>query len=243
MDSSLRLYEGYAQAKHWQEENFGQISEGERHYLRSELTRHGVSLRGRHMLEIGFGSGNFLRFARDEGADVVGIEIQDDLLTRAAANGFEAYPSLEALHMANGKRSFTLVVAFDVLEHLTADEAIDMLKKLRDLVDPSEGMLLARFPNGDSPFSLPIQNGDFTHRSTLGAGVVGQLLRHSGWKLAYLGEPTWAFNSMRDVMVGGTRNLLRRGFEKIILQVYYGRSGPQTFYPNYILTAKPLPRP
>ena len=239
MHNAYDLYDGYVQAKQWHDQNFGKISEVERHYFRSEIMRHGLALDGRRILEIGFGNGNFLRFARDEGADAVGIEIQDDLLKLAASNGFEAYSTVDALRMRNTGRPFALIAAFDVLEHLTPAEAIETLRKLRDLTDPSEGMLLARFPNGDSPFSLPIQNGDFTHRTALGAGIVSQILRRSGWKLAYLGEPTWAFNSMRGRLVGGTQNLLRRSLEKFLLPVFYGRGGPPTLYYNYILVAKP----
>jgi 2-polyprenyl-3-methyl-5-hydroxy-6-metoxy-1,4-benzoquinol methylase len=239
MNNAHDLYDGYAQAKQWHDQNFGKISDAERHYLRSEITRHQLALGGRRVLEIGFGNVSFLRFARDEGADAVGIEIQDDLLKLAAENGFEAYSTIDALRMRNIGQPFALIAAFDVLEHLTPAEAIEMLRKLRDLADLSEGILLARFPNGDSPLSLPIQNGDFTHRTALGAGIVKQILQRSGWKLAYLGEPTWAFSSMRDRLVGGTRHLLRRSLEGVLLSVFYGRGGPPTLYHNYILVAKP----
>jgi hypothetical protein len=230
-------YDGYAAQKGWLATAFGTCPDAEAGYYAAELARFGVQCSGRRILEFGFGNGAFMRFARDNGADVVGIEIQNDLLQLARLNGYTVYPDLDSAIVAQPARDFDLLVAFDVLEHLEPDEAIDSLNKLGQLARPDSALLIARFPNGDSPFGLALQNGDFTHRFALGAGIVRQLLQRSGWQLNYLGEPKLVLNSFRHFAVRGSLNLVRRLLERLVLSLYFGRSGPITLVSNYLLVA------
>lgn len=125
----------------------------------------GIPLAGRRVLEIGFGEGAFLAWARAQGAAVAGIEINDAMLDAARRHGFEvSNASLSGL-LARGER-YAVIVAFDVLEHWDAGELADHLASIRQLLDDG-GVFLARFPNGQSPFGRVYQHGDFTHKSTL----------------------------------------------------------------------------
>jgi SAM-dependent methyltransferase len=232
-------YDGYTELKGWHPSAFSACTAGERAYYDAELVRHGFTCKGRRILELGYGNGSFLGFARDSGADVVGIEIQAELLGAARDRGFVVYRSLDQVLEVEAEKSFDLVVAFDVIEHLSPDEAVEMLRKMHRLVKEGTGLLLARFPNGDSPFSLPFQNGDYTHRTAVGAGMIKQMLGNSGWKINYLGEPVWILATLKDRILRGGRHFLRRFLERLVVTLYYGVNGPSTLFYNYILSASP----
>jgi 2-polyprenyl-3-methyl-5-hydroxy-6-metoxy-1,4-benzoquinol methylase len=109
---NANLYGGYAQWKQW--EGDFQASDRDARYFAAEFS--GVALAGKRVLEIGFGNGRFLAWAKSQGALVAGTEIEETMLARAREKGFVALPpALDAL--AAGTERFDVVVAFDVFEH------------------------------------------------------------------------------------------------------------------------------
>lgn len=171
------LYHGYADWKDWQ----GDFSASDRdaRYFAAELRD--VDIAGKRVLEIGFGNGRFLAWAKANGATVSGTEINERMLARAREKGFEAYSaSLDALVAANVR--FDVVVAFDVFEHWEKPTLIANLKHIATLLDAG-GTLLARFPNGQSPFGRVYQYGDITHETALSASSVAQLAQMTGFEV------------------------------------------------------------
>lgn len=67
----------------------------ERAYFEGE-TRD-VKIRAADVLEIGFGSGSFLAWARERGARIAGSEINETLLTAAREEGIELLPAASTL--------------------------------------------------------------------------------------------------------------------------------------------------
>lgn len=166
-------YAHYAQWKQWG----GAFAprDKEARYLSAELQ--GIPLQGRDVLEIGFGNGGFLAWARSQGAQVAGIEINDAMLEAARRHGFEA-SGASLVELAERDRRYDLIVAFDVLEHWDATELLQNLGSIRRLLRDG-GVFLARFPNGQSPYGRVFQHGDFSHKSTL-----------SSYKIEYLATAT-----------------------------------------------------
>lgn len=160
-DARLDPYAHYAEWKQWG----GAFAPGDKEarYFASEFE--GIPLQGRRVLEIGFGNGNFLAWARGQGADVAGIEINDAMLDAARRHGFEASGATLDELVAQGK-SYDLIVAFDVLEHWSTEELLRHFALIRRLLR-DDGVFVARFPNGQSPFGRVFQHGDFSHQSTL----------------------------------------------------------------------------
>ena len=159
--ADAQAYGGYTEWKRW--DGAFRASEKESRYFAAEFA--GIELAGRRVLEIGFGNGAFMAWAREQGADVAGIELNADMREAAHRNGFEAIDlSLDAL-AARGAR-YDVIVAFDVLEHWHTEELVRNVRCIRDLLRDG-GVFLARFPNGQSPFGRAYQHGDFTHKSTL----------------------------------------------------------------------------
>lgn len=176
------FYRGYADWKQWQ----GDFAPSERdaRYFAAELA--GIELSGLRVLEIGFGNGSFMAWAHAQGAQVTGTEIDAAMIAHATAKGFDAQPApLDALVAAG--RTFDLVAAFDVFEHWHKDELIANLRHVHALLVPG-GRLLARFPNGQSPFGRVHQYGDLTHVTVLSASSMRQLAAMTGFEVQRIGN-------------------------------------------------------
>ena len=179
---SAQLYSGYADWKNWRGE-FAP-SDREARYFAAELAD--VPLAGKRVLEIGFGNGSFLAWAKALGAEVVGTEIDAVMIEHARARGFDARPaSLEALLMANER--FDLVVAFDVFEHWDKPTLVASLTQFAGLLHAG-GQVLARFPNGQSPFGRVHQYGDLTHQTVLSASSILQLAKMTDFAVVRVGN-------------------------------------------------------
>lgn len=129
-------------------------------------------------LEIGFGNGSFLGFARNQGLDIDGVELIPELVNLAKENGYKAHCSIDDIK----KDEYDLIVMFDVLEHIDSDLIINELIKLKDLL-ATNGKILIRTPNGASPFGLANQHGDITHITVVTESKVAYWAKESGLRL------------------------------------------------------------
>jgi len=166
---SVDRYAGYAQWKRWQ--GVFEVSERDARYFAAEFRD--MPLRGKRVLEIGFGNGNFLAWAKSEGAEISGLEINPDMLAAAARHGYAARNAALGALVGEDAR-YDLIVAFDVIEHWDTDELMANVRHIAALLADG-GMFLARFPNGHSPFGRVYQHGDFTHKSVISHYKIGYL--------------------------------------------------------------------
>lgn len=182
----------YTEWKQWHDAGFAQCSRGEARYFAWHLARcHPTPVRT--ALELGYGNGNFLGFARQRGISVVGVETQAALRQRASAAGIENHASIDALA---ADRQFDLVVAFDVFEHVEQAALPGLLRQLAGHL-AADGVLLCRVPNGESPFGRYFQHGDLTHVTTLGLSKFTQLASITGLAVLCHGELPW-YRSARN---------------------------------------------
>jgi 2-polyprenyl-3-methyl-5-hydroxy-6-metoxy-1,4-benzoquinol methylase len=175
-------YEDYEVEKGWDDKAFGLFTEEDAAYFASEVK--GLAPVGRdplRVLEIGFGNGRFLGWAAAQRYTTAGLEINERLVARANAHGFNAASSLDGL-ADSAPKEFDLIAAFDVLEHIQRDHLVGFLRQLRGCCHP-ETRLVFRFPNGDNPFALYLQNGDWTHRTGIGSHMIAQLADLAGYEL------------------------------------------------------------
>jgi 2-polyprenyl-3-methyl-5-hydroxy-6-metoxy-1,4-benzoquinol methylase len=154
-------YESYTEWKGWHLD-FA-FSEEDGWYFAKEFGA--IARTGKKILEIGFGSGSFLAWAKQQGAEVYGVELQNEIVEAAKKHGFIAVDNIDEL-MAYRGDGFDAIVAIDVLEHLSSESMSALFRSCEKLLKPS-GVLIARVPNGDSPFGRPHQHGDATHLSTV----------------------------------------------------------------------------
>ena len=185
----MGVYDGYEQGKGWSDAAFGACSTTQGSQFQAELEpfEH-AELAGKplRVLDVGFGNGSFLGWARGRGWACDGVEVNERLVERARAKGFDAWQSVESAVQAG--RAYDLITAFDVLEHIERTELVLFLKSLCQACHPRTLMLL-RFPNGDNPFALPMQNGDVTHRTSIGQAMIRQVAELAGVEVVALREP------------------------------------------------------
>lgn len=211
-------YDGWKGWKGW-EGGTGPERLTERKLFAIELARSGIQPPAR-ILEIGFGNGDFLIFLKSQGFDCHGVERRDVHNARLQELGINAVSRpLDDLD----PDQFDAVFAFDVLEHMTKPELIDTMAQIQRVLK-SGGRLLARFPNGASPFGRYSHNGDLTHLLALTANSFAQVcslvgLRHDGtWNAAYL----WLGQSGLKRIFKPMLVALRRASEAFIGYVHFG---------------------
>ncbi len=177
------IYENYLVGKNWNE-GFGILNDYTKRYYDIELKKVTSNLDNKNLkvLEIGFGNGGFLTYAKEKAWNIYGIEINNDLIATAKEKGFQVYDSIDFLHDG----TFDLIVAFDVLEHIPSSDIIEFVNTIKSKLK-KDGYFLARFPNGDSPIGMRNQNGDLTHVNAIGTEKVIQISRICDLKIHYLG--------------------------------------------------------
>ena len=226
MSDNNQATAGYTDWKNWGADQFGNCSKGDARYFAWHLQRcHPGAVK--QVLEIGYGNGNFMGFARDRGMQVVGIEMLEGLRQRAQQAGFEAHASVDALQA--GQR-FDLIVAFDVFEHIPQDQLMPLLQQLSKHLDAG-GVMLLRVPNGESPFGRIFQHGDLTHVTTLGLSKFQQLAAACGLVVQSHGEWPWHRSARNPKRL--MRAALRRLIERLVAFAYHW--DVETMAPNLVV--------
>ena len=218
MDPRERLYRSYL--------DFHPLADEDRsnEVFAIELQRAGLSPPAR-ILEIGFGRGHFLDWARKNGYEVSGVEIIEEFVRNARDRGHDVFTGI-AQDVIDPGNQYDLIAAFDVFEHLSISELVDLLRFAKRILS-KDGVILARFPNGSSPFGAHYQNGDATHNTALSGTRIGQIALVAGMRLVFAG------NSARSLRAGRRHWALKRvayiardTIEWAIGQVYFGERIP-----------------
>lgn len=219
MDKQHWLDEIYGDYDKWKGWSSDLTSVQERRLVDIELARTDVFPPAR-VLEIGFGTGAFLLYLKSLGYECWGIErraVHDEALEQQGI-------TIRSGDLADlPKQHFGLVCAMDVFEHLEKPEIIAMLRKIRTVLKPG-GRLLARFPNGASPFGAMNQSADLSHLTLLSISSFSQACSVAGldvvggWNSAVSWRAEGALRSIvKPVMLAG-----RRLVEMALGALFYG---------------------
>lgn len=172
----------YSEWKGWSgQEAFGSRSRGDDAYFDREL-REVRAQAGKvaDVLEIGFGDGRFLSYARAQGWNVSGTELLPEQVAAARDASFTAHSAEDVTGLADA--SFDVVAAFDVLEHIPESESVDFLTTLASKLRPGGAMIL-RYPNADSWLGNVFQYGDPTHVAAIGSIKMQFLAARAGLEI------------------------------------------------------------
>ncbi len=234
------MHDDYSDWKGWTPENFARVSAAEARYFDWHVARalpgHAPGLK---LLELGFGNGGFLGWARDRGHVATGIETNARLVDCARAAGFAAAADFGSLP---ADARFDLIAGFDVLEHVEAAQLPALMADLAARLAPT-GAMLFRFPNGESPWSRHLQHGDLTHVSALGVSRMRQVALGAGLELVHSGEPLPWHALPASRRAGALAALAaRRSFEWLLRKTYALGRGID-FAPNQmVVLSRPRPR-
>ncbi len=115
--------------------------------LERELAKSGQTLAGKDLLDIGCFNGDFLSVAAAAGANVYGLELQQE----AAAIAESRFPGRILQTNVCGsdfpERKFDIITVFAVIEHIT--EPVEMVKRCFELLKPG-GLLMLETPDSGS---------------------------------------------------------------------------------------------
>lgn len=228
-------YDNYVEWKGWDGENFSRYTAGEALFYHAEFGHvvDKTSNRQPHVIEIGFGNGSLLGWLRDNGAIATGLEVQDQLKQRARQTGFAVIDTLAVVPDA----SVDMVVALDVFEHIRYPDLRRLCEAIHRVLKPG-GHLVARFPNGDSPFSMPFQNGDATHVLSIGHGVIVGLMHETGFTVDALRAPAEVPAGLKQHVTLPIKRAMRWLFMTYVRLAFLGPATPKTFTFNYMLAAR-----
>jgi 2-polyprenyl-3-methyl-5-hydroxy-6-metoxy-1,4-benzoquinol methylase len=222
-DIKKKLSQNYQKRKLWYGHNkYQEQSE----IFDIEAVRAGVE-KGDILLEIGFGEGLFLEWARESGFTIAGVEVNPDFYALAKERGHTVYLGDAPEVLQGSDQKYNGIFLFDVLEHLTLEE-ISSLFDLFQTILAKEGKILARVPNGGSPFGRYLQHSDATHRTVLTALKIQDIAQVSGLEIKGI------YNGARTKKTGVHKNRilkwiaygLRDLIQLVIGYLYYGENIP-----------------
>lgn len=177
---------------------------GRRAYLQSIIRKHFPRNRECRVLDIGCGHGALLYFLRQEGyGNIRGTDAsgeQVDLSRRLGIAGVELLDAGDFLRACTAE-SAEVVALFDVLEHLTRQEAFDLLIEVRRVLSPG-GLCIGHVPNAGGIFGALVRYGDLTHEQAFTASSVRQMFGALGFSEAKCFED--------KPVVHGVTSLVRR---------------------------------
>ncbi len=148
------------------------------------------------ILDIGCGMGFFLKFLQSSGfSNSVGIDLSPEQVDTAQTFGVKGarlcrWQDFLPEHI----EKFDFIMLDNVIEHLTKDEIVELLKCMLASLKPG-GKVYISTPNGGSPFGVPLAFIDFTHEVYFTAASLSQVLHACGFSSVYVaGEPLIGFD-------------------------------------------------
>ena len=135
------------------------------------------------ILELGCGQGRFLKFVEDCGyRNMVGVDVSAEQVevARKLCSSAEVCHGDVLDYLAECEPA-DVIVAIDLIEHLTKEELIHFLELTRQRLRP-EGVLVLQTPNAASPLGLRQRYHDFTHEISFDRAALTNLLRLTGFE-------------------------------------------------------------
>lgn len=101
------------------------------------------------VLDIGCGHGEFLQLLTQAGHDVVGVDIDPQMVDACRRQGFTVHTADAITWLSTTAEQFDAVFSSNVIEHLTTDTVIGLLTGINRVLRPG-GLVLLATPNPES---------------------------------------------------------------------------------------------
>ena len=171
------FYGSYASYKNYQTPNLGPK---EARRFDAEIWHPAACASTMRFLEIGCGTGAFLAYLAAKGvSDFLGIDHDPALAEVVPAGIRDRFRCGDLWQALEAGPAFDRVVALDVLEHFSAEEALRLLAAIRNRLCPG-GRVVLKLPNAACPWGLQYQFGDLTHRTAFTPASLRQLANAAG---------------------------------------------------------------
>ncbi len=202
------------------------------------IAEHFPGERDAAILELGCGHGALLYFAREAGyTNMRGVDAspaQVDAARRLGIAGVSAGEMLPTLR-TTAAASQDAVIAYDVIEHLTKDELIEVTDEVVRVLKPG-GRWIVHVPNGLSPFAGVMTYGDLTHELAFTPESLTQLFLSSGFRSASFHEDPPAAHGLKSTLRALLWKLVRQVY-RLALVIETGMTGYRVFTINLIAVA------
>jgi 2-polyprenyl-3-methyl-5-hydroxy-6-metoxy-1,4-benzoquinol methylase len=137
------------------------------------------------ILDIGCGNGGFVYYLHQRGyRNACGIDLSDEQIEEGKSLGIANLRSGSATTMLAEANEYQCIVARDLLEHLTRQEAFDLLLLVSARLVKS-GRFIMQVPNGQGIYFTSIFYGDYTHEQAFTESSVSQLFLNTGFSSSF----------------------------------------------------------
>lgn len=182
-------------------------------YFRQLIRRHIPVDRNVDILELGCGHGALLHalqkagYTRARGVD--GSVEQVEAARRLGVTRVTQGDVISALG-STSTASQDVVIAFDLIEHLTKQELIAFVDEVHRVLRAG-GCWIIHAPNGESPFGGKMRYGDFTHELAFTRTSLTQLLKASGFSAVDCFEDRPVVHGIKSFVRAGLWRIIRAG--------------------------------
>lgn len=130
------------------------------------------------VLDIGCGSGDFITWMNRLGyTNTSGIDISEEQIALAKKFGAKHVEVADLLsYLPKHKKEFDVIIARDVLEHLTKEEVLGVLENIYGALKDG-GVFIAQTVNAKNWMWGRLRYGDFTHELAFTQESISQILR------------------------------------------------------------------
>lgn len=182
-DHRSRLYERYVSLQVQRDQReLASMLEAPNPYLERVIARHFPAERHARILDAGCGFGHLLHVLSKQGySQAAGVEASGEQVEVARSLGLKNVQQANLLDvLQRNPGTYDVIVAFDVLEHFTKDEVLEVLTAAYGALKPG-GKFILHVPNGEAIFAGKIYFGDFTHQVAFTAKSLRQVAMYAGF--------------------------------------------------------------
>ena len=233
------IYRDYAQSVQGKGETFDRRGADRwapclAYYLRGWLP----ARRDARVVDLGCGDGRTLYLLSKLGyGDLTGVDTSESQAA-IARQVLDTVRTMDALDwLRRGSEPADLLLAMDLVEHLTRGESLDFIALCASRLRPG-GRLVLQTPNAASPFFGAVRYGDLTHEQCFTPASLASLLKRAGLtgvEAREAGPVPWRY-SLPSTLRYGCWHLVRSAFALVNL-IETGSAGPRVLSRVFLISA------
>ena len=184
-------------------------------HLRRFIRVHIPADRNTRILDLGCGNGTLLHFLKEAGyRNVVGVDSCSEQILQAKESGVTEARHGDVFNFVNSasSESYDVVIAFDVIEHLTKPELFKLADGIHRILSRS-GLWIIHVPNAEGIFGTRVRYADLTHEQAFTRESMEQLTRATGFRVLECFEDVPVVHGVKSMIRWlvwkGARALLR----------------------------------